>query len=187
MRRPGNDEISIWSNMNCGARLRGVTIGISSRLQPSVVEVTKIDECVMQVRLKHTLGFVSCWMQCTFLQICVRLLRRCFMPNLNLHWTNAPPGTFLLSWATLVLTQALKELDTIYVLVPITLVLGTPIAFSWMLQTPEDWELHILVITDQGCTAKLGIALTAEGWELHILVIRDQGCTVRLGIALTVG
>ena len=38
---------------------RGVALGISSRLQPSVVEVTLADECIMRSRLKHSLGFMS--------------------------------------------------------------------------------------------------------------------------------
>ena len=52
-RRPGSDEISsgsltyYWSGMSNGARLKGVAIGISSRLQPSVVNITPVDECIM--------------------------------------------------------------------------------------------------------------------------------------------
>ena len=64
-RRPGSGEISgggftyYWSGMSDGARLRGVAIGISSQLCSSVVEVTPVDERIMRVRLKHTLGFMS--------------------------------------------------------------------------------------------------------------------------------
>ncbi|MCP3680346.1 MAG: endonuclease/exonuclease/phosphatase family protein [Gammaproteobacteria bacterium] len=65
VRRPGNGEISsggytyYWSGMSNGARLRGVAIGISSRLQPSVVEVALVDERIMRLRMKHSLGFMS--------------------------------------------------------------------------------------------------------------------------------
>ena len=45
--------------MSNGACLRRVAIGISSRLQPSVVEVIPVDEHIMRLRLKHTLGFMS--------------------------------------------------------------------------------------------------------------------------------
>lgn len=38
--------------------LRGVAVGISSRLQSFVVTVTMVDEHIMQVRMKHTLGFI---------------------------------------------------------------------------------------------------------------------------------
>ena len=37
---------------------KGVAIGVSSRLQPSVVEVTPVDELIMRLRLKHSLGFM---------------------------------------------------------------------------------------------------------------------------------
>ena len=53
MRRSGNDEINsrgftyYWSRISYGAHLKGVTIGISSRLQPSVVKVTPVDERIM--------------------------------------------------------------------------------------------------------------------------------------------
>ncbi|MFV0265489.1 MAG: endonuclease/exonuclease/phosphatase family protein, partial [Kluyvera sp.] len=63
--RPGNGEISsmgyiyYWSGISNGARLRGVTTGISSRVEPFVVEVSLCDERIMRVRLKHTLGFMS--------------------------------------------------------------------------------------------------------------------------------
>ena len=34
-------------------------MAVSSRLQPSVVEVTPVDERIMQLRLKYSLGFMS--------------------------------------------------------------------------------------------------------------------------------
>ncbi|KAG0710377.1 Craniofacial development protein 2 [Chionoecetes opilio] len=67
-RRPGSGETSsggytyYWSGMsNSHRELYGhcVAIGISSKLQPSVVEVTPVDERIMRVRMKHTLGFMS--------------------------------------------------------------------------------------------------------------------------------
>ena len=65
VRRPGSGEVSsggytyYWSGRGDGAHLGGVAVGISSRLQPSVIGVTPVDERVMLVRLKHTLGFIS--------------------------------------------------------------------------------------------------------------------------------
>ena len=41
--------------MSNGARLKGVAISASSRLQPSVVEVIPFDERILRLRLKHTL------------------------------------------------------------------------------------------------------------------------------------
>ena len=53
MRRPGSGEISnrgftyYWSVMSNGARLKRVPIGISSRLQPSIVKVIPVDNRIM--------------------------------------------------------------------------------------------------------------------------------------------
>lgn len=64
MRRPGRGEISVGSNtyylsgFGDGSRLSGVAVGISSKPQPFVVEVTSVDECTMRVRMKHTLEFI---------------------------------------------------------------------------------------------------------------------------------
>ena len=61
----GSGEISsksfiyYWSSMNNGALLKVAAISIFRRLQPSIIEVTPIDECIMRLRLKHTLGFIS--------------------------------------------------------------------------------------------------------------------------------
>ena len=45
--------------MSNGHHVKEVAIGVSSRLQLSVVEVTPIDEHIMRLRLKHSLGFMS--------------------------------------------------------------------------------------------------------------------------------
>ena len=45
--------------MSNGTRLNRVTIGSSSRLQLSVVEVIPVDERIMRLRLKRTFGFMS--------------------------------------------------------------------------------------------------------------------------------
>ena len=63
-RRPGSDETSskdftyYCSGTTNGYHVKGVAIGVSSRLQPSVVEVTPVDERIMRLRLKHSLGFM---------------------------------------------------------------------------------------------------------------------------------
>ena len=64
-RRSGSGETNSkgityhWSGMSNGHHVKGVTIGISSRLQPSVVEVNPVDERIMRLRLKHSLGFIT--------------------------------------------------------------------------------------------------------------------------------
>ena len=47
------------------------------------------------------------------------------MPNLTPYWTSASAGKHSLSWATSILSLALKELATSYVLVLMPLVSGT--------------------------------------------------------------
>ena len=65
VRRPGHGEISsngytyYWSGCDNGAHLRGVAVAIAARLVSSVDRVTPIDERIMLVRLKHSLGFIS--------------------------------------------------------------------------------------------------------------------------------
>ncbi len=65
VRRPGSGEICsggytyYWSGRSGGSRLGEVAIGISSRLRSSVVGVTAVDERIMLLRMKHTLGFIS--------------------------------------------------------------------------------------------------------------------------------
>lgn len=44
----------------------GLLLGISSQLHPSVVEGTQADEYAMQIRLKHSPGFMSCCSLCLF-------------------------------------------------------------------------------------------------------------------------
>ena len=52
-RRPDNGKTSTksftyyWSGMSNGHHVKGVAIVVSSRLQPSVVEVTQVDERIM--------------------------------------------------------------------------------------------------------------------------------------------
>ena len=54
-RRPGSGETSskgftcYWSGMSNGHHVKGVAIGVSSRLQPSVVEVIPVDERIMRL------------------------------------------------------------------------------------------------------------------------------------------
>ena len=49
-----------WSGMSNDHHVKSVTIIVSSRLQLSVVEVTPVDEYIMGLKLKHSLGFMSC-------------------------------------------------------------------------------------------------------------------------------
>ena len=65
VRRPGSGMTCVggytyyWSGRSDGHHLQGVAIAVSSRLQPSVVEVTPVDERIMVLRLKLSFGFMS--------------------------------------------------------------------------------------------------------------------------------
>ena len=64
-RRPGSGETSskgvtyYWSGKSNGHHVKGAARGVSTRLKLSVVEVTPVDERIMRLRLKHSLGFMS--------------------------------------------------------------------------------------------------------------------------------
>ena len=92
---------------------------------------------------------------------CVGLTRKRYSTlNLTLFWIRVPTRTKSLSWVTSMLPRGLRELATSYVLDPMALVSGIPTALSfWILQNPDDWELQVLGIRDQSCTAGLGIAM----------------------------
>ena len=65
VRRPGSGETSCdgytyyWSGCNDGTHQRGVAVAVSSVLRSAVAEVTPVDERIMLVRMKHSLGFIS--------------------------------------------------------------------------------------------------------------------------------
>ncbi|MEL6802745.1 MAG: reverse transcriptase domain-containing protein, partial [Bacteroidota bacterium] len=96
-RRPGRGEISsggysyYWSGMEDGSRLRGVAVGISSRLQPFVVEVTPVDERMMRVRMKHTLGFISLIAVYAPTEVCKAEEKEMFYAKLNSILDQCPP------------------------------------------------------------------------------------------------
>ena len=126
-RRPGSGETNskgftyYWSGMSNGHHVKGVAIGIASRLQPSVVEVTLVDERIMRLKLK----------QCMLPPRRMKLKRRCSTPNTTLYETNVPVVMHSLSWATLMLSLALKGLAMKYVLGPMVLVRGMTTALSF--------------------------------------------------------
>ena len=65
VRRPGEGTTSsggytyYWSGRKDGLRREGVAVAILNHLCPAVVRVTPVDERIMVVRMKHTLGFIS--------------------------------------------------------------------------------------------------------------------------------
>ena len=63
--------------------VKGVAIGISSILQPSVVEVTPVDERIMRLRLKLGLGFMSVVAVCTPTEVCETEEKEMFYAKLD--------------------------------------------------------------------------------------------------------
>ena len=65
VRRPGTGEISVggysyyWSGRLDGYHSEGVAIAVSDRLVPLVSEVTHVNERIMRLRIRHTLGVIS--------------------------------------------------------------------------------------------------------------------------------
>ena len=65
VRRPKSGEISVggytyyWSGRLDGYHSEGVAIAVSGRLVPLVTEVTPINERIMRLRIRHSLGVIS--------------------------------------------------------------------------------------------------------------------------------
>ena len=93
--------------MNNGARLKGVTIDVSSRLQPSVVEVILVDERIMRLRLKHTLGFMSLVAVYAPTEVCGADEKEMFYAKLDCSGSVPPPG-YTQSWVTSMLPLKLR-------------------------------------------------------------------------------
>ena len=164
-RRLGRDRINsrgftyYWSSISNGADLRGIAIGISIRLQPSFVEVTLVDEHIMQLRLKHILDFVSCY---SALSDCVWGLHQGdFLCQTWLHTGPVPPlgNTHCLgrlqychwhwkSWLRVMCWSSCLWYQE-----------QTALSF-WILQNLENREFQAIGIRDQICTAGLGIAMS---------------------------
>ena len=102
VRRPGNGETSsggytyYWSGMSDGTHLRGVAVAISSRLQSSVVEVAPVDERIMRVRLKHTLGFMSLVAVYAPTEMCETEEKEMFYAKLDSILDQCPPRDTLI-------------------------------------------------------------------------------------------
>ena len=77
--------------MSNGARLKEVPIGVSCRLQPSVVEVIPVDERIMRLRLKHTWGFMSFVAVYAPTEVCGADEKEVFYDKLD--WISARAGT----------------------------------------------------------------------------------------------
>ena len=122
--RPSSGETSskgftyYWSSMSNGHHVRGAAIGISSRLQPSVLEITPVDERIMRLRPKHSLGFMSVVAVYAPNEACDTEEKETFYAKLDSVLDQCPGVMHSLSWVTLMLPLALKYVLTPMILVP---------------------------------------------------------------------
>ena len=72
-RRPGSGKTSskgftyYWSSMSNGHNVKGVAIGVSSRVQPSVVKVIPVDERIMRFKAEAQFRLhVCCCSVCSY-------------------------------------------------------------------------------------------------------------------------
>lgn len=98
--------------------LRGVAVGIFSRLQPFLVEVTTVDERIMQVRMQHTLGFTPHVAVSVPTDVCEATEKDALYNKLNFLLDRCTFSGHSLSWENAVPLLALIEQVMSYVLIP---------------------------------------------------------------------
>ena len=62
VRRPDCGEIMVggytycWSGSSDGYHAQGVAVAVSNKLTPMIIEVTPVNEHIMRLRIRHSLG-----------------------------------------------------------------------------------------------------------------------------------
>ena len=65
VRRPDCGEIMVggytyyWSGRSDGYHTQGVAVAVSNKLTPMIIEVTPVNERIMRLRIRHSLGVIS--------------------------------------------------------------------------------------------------------------------------------
>ena len=65
VRRPDCGEIMVgghtyyWSGHSDGYHSQGVAVAVSNKLTPMIIEVTPVNERIMRLRIRHSLGVIS--------------------------------------------------------------------------------------------------------------------------------
>ena len=65
VRRPDCSEIMAggytcyWSGRSDGYHAQGVAVAVSNKLTPMIIEVTPVNERIMRLRIRHSLGVIS--------------------------------------------------------------------------------------------------------------------------------
>ena len=63
--RPDCGEIMVggytyyWSGRSDGYDAQGVAVAVSNKLTPMIIEVTPVNESIMRLRIRHSLGVIS--------------------------------------------------------------------------------------------------------------------------------
>ena len=63
--RPDCGEIMVggytyyWSGRSDGYHAQGVAVAVSNKLTPMIIEVTPVNERIMRLRIRHSLGVIS--------------------------------------------------------------------------------------------------------------------------------
>ena len=65
VQRPDSGEIMVggytyyWSGHSDGYHAQGVTVAVSNKLTPMIIEVTPVNKLMMRLRIRHSLGVIS--------------------------------------------------------------------------------------------------------------------------------
>ena len=65
VRRPDCGQIMVggytyyWSGRSDGYHAQGVAVAVSNKLTPMIIEVTPVNERIMRLRIRHSLGVIS--------------------------------------------------------------------------------------------------------------------------------
>lgn len=108
-----------WLGWGKCHHLQGVAIGISSRRQPSVIEISSNDERIMALRLKHTRGFLFLVAVYAPTDVCKLDVKEVFYAKPSSVVDKCPGEAFALHWATSMRYPAVIELAPRYQLVSI--------------------------------------------------------------------
>ena len=51
--------INYWSGRSDGYQAQGVAAAVYNKLTPMIIEVTPVTECIMRLRIRHSLDVIS--------------------------------------------------------------------------------------------------------------------------------
>ena len=117
--------------MSNGHHVKGVAISVSSRQQPSVVDVTLVDERIMRLRLKHSLGSMPVVAVYAPTKVCETEEKEMLYAKLDSVLDQCPRHDALIVLGDFNAVTGTERLAMKYVLVPMVLVPGMTTALSF--------------------------------------------------------